>query len=1450
MQDGAVIVMNHTRKDNSDDFEFIGKEKQKEEGESFQQLGKSKWVNPTDYGRRAISLDQNIQDASHVINTGLSLAGFALDRQHDLPPLMKNKNMSTGELVNSNRSVKKPQQSYHQEQQQPQQPQQQQQLQPPHRWRSSVEIQEEHNEGHGLRESESPLPPAVIFDLKKIPSDEVVDTIFDDMLKDRTFFWGDARKNLHNISKKRKWALVCKMHAGDGFQPSKGAWLSDNVAAANVQEGDLSQHLRVLRDQPHKISRVLHQLEKQLRHESFCKTFLDENYITTLADCCHKIQPNNQFVYLRCFKTIMNYAEGRHFILNCSNLIDYFCSLLNDKHTYLKIRTLSCELLLLLTYVDDQFGYEKVLNHLSPRFKSWLQQINILLSSKTDPNMNSDMEKLYAKDNSFFLQFTNTEQLRADFVSTALFLINSILQALSDKQKKLKLVRKLKENGIHRCFHLMKENLKNHLIDEQIEIYLNTEQILVAQFADKPSFTDLFYGDALESIVANTRNTSLEQPFGVLLQSINQMLKSKTSSESVKILKAQIIMFQFLESNLYNNVEFDPESVFQNSINTLVDNLESDEIAKRAMGEINSLQESVRSLQEEKNQLEKLKDVDKEQIIQKYEYTTASLKQKELEFRQLENYFESIKHERREEKKLLDQTLSHRQMNIQSSNIRSSTHVHGTSNVSSTIFQNLKHQKDNNKHKLGKGLGRTLTKSRRVGSLASYIADEPQIQPPKLSSGDRTSGSYFGPVSQTNGTNLVQNDNNNGNSSVSSHLPPLPRLPSDYVSVIKKPEAQELAPAQHINHPSSLPAPPPPPPLPDNLVKATMPKPPPPPPAPPLPPMQMESERHKTSSGPPPPPPLPAKILSAGVGAPPETPNKPKQNLKQIHWEKIDDVEKTVWEDGEQREEIVKELELCGVFEKVESVFQLKNSTVKKVKNDDNNNNKTAQLKSFLSRDLAQQFGINLHMYSQYPVEEFVLKVLRCDNDILQNVSVLEFFNNEELTNIPASLSRSLAPYSADFRQNKSPTVNPNELERPDRIFLELCYNLRSYWRERSKCLLVFATYERDYYDLVYKLQSIDDAIQKIKNAFRLKQLLYIIMEIGNYMNKKNVSGIRLNSLPKLSFVKSSVDNNLSFLHFVEKIIRVKYPDVYHFTDDLNKAESLGYISIDHIQSECEEYCSKLNSVIRMTTEGILSQQSNLHPKDEIMRKVKYKINRAKTKSQLLSDQYKLINADLDKLMKYFGENPSDKEAKNSFFANFGEFSVIFKKCAKENIEKEEAFRVYEQRKRLLDTRRSTKNGVITTNNSKRPEAAKGHGFANKSQIVNTSEQEIAEEDGGDGEDDAVDVLLSKLRGVKKDPEPLRRRRSTKALDKSIFSTTVNTSTAETNDDEVDRARTNGIFRERKNGSDNNNHNHPKDKTSSRDFRGKTGSSFQSQDLKRGELLERTQAMLNDIQNI
>ena len=70
---------------------------------------------------------------------------------------------------------------------------------------------------------------------------------------------------------------------------------------------------------------------------------------------------------------------------------------------------------------------------------------------------------------------------------------------------------------------------------------------------------------------------------------------------------------------------------------------------------------------------------------------------------------------------------------------------------------------------------------------------------------------------------------------------------------------------------------------------------------------------------------------------------------------------------------------------------------------------------SFLSRDISQQFGINLHMYANLPVDDVVKKILKCDRDFLHTPSVIEFLSKPEIVEVSVNLARNYAPYSTDW---------------------------------------------------------------------------------------------------------------------------------------------------------------------------------------------------------------------------------------------------------------------------------------------------------------------------------------------------------------------------------------------------------------------------------------------------
>lgn len=514
--------------------------------------------------------------------------------------------------------------------------------------------------------------------------------------------------------------------------------------------------------------------------------------------------------------------------------------------------------------------------------------------------------------------------------------------------------------------------------------------------------------------------------------------------------------------------------------------------------------------------------------------------------------------------------------------------------------------------------------------------------------------------------------------------------------------------------------PPPPPPLPPSLGGGA-PPPPPPPPPPPLPPSM-----GGVPPPPPPPPPFPsapasrsiAKAIVPSVANPFDSYPRPKRKLKQLHWEKMDSNSESSFWSKTKSHNIANDLMNKGVFDEIELIFaakEIKKLATKKKEDIDK--------LTFLPRDIAQQFGINLHYFNNISDEELIAKVLRCDKDVIENIAVLEFFGKEEIVEIPNTLAKNLEPYSTDYKVDEvsKPDKDPGELQRPDRIYLELIYNLQHYWKSRIRSLTVICNYTKDYEDLVKKLRSIDETVEAINQSKHLKSVFEIILAVGNYMNDttKQAQGFKLSSLQRLSFMKDD-KNSMTFLHYVEKIIRTQYPELLEFLNELSKCLETGKFSIETIANDCKDYSQSIKNVQTSIDIGNLSDVSKFHPQDRLLKVVLPALPRAKRKSELLTDQAKYTFSEFDKLMIYFGEDPSDSFVRNSFISKFSNFINDFKKAQTENIKREEEVRLYEQRKRLLEGNRTAKK----------------------------SNDEDDEDDEDDDESNVMDSLLEKLKAA------------------------------------------------------------------------------------------------------
>lgn len=535
--------------------------------------------------------------------------------------------------------------------------------------------------------------------------------------------------------------------------------------------------------------------------------------------------------------------------------------------------------------------------------------------------------------------------------------------------------------------------------------------------------------------------------------------------------------------------------------------------------------------------------------------------------------------------------------------------------------------------------------------------------------------------------------------------PPPPPLPAFLTNAAPPPPAPPLpsgfggpAPPPPPPLPMSFggPPPPPPPPLP---TMGGAPPPPPPPPPPPLPglggpPPPPPPPPLPGAGGPPPPPPLPSAPGSGTVTPSPiplpaidlsfQMGIRPKRKLKQMHWEKIEKVDHTVWAYTTDDNTLATELYKKGIFDEVERIFaakEIKRITAKK---------KLKEEKiSFLTNDVSQQFGINLHMFINDPVPVLVEKVLACHPDVIENTNVLEFLSKPELTDVTNNLTRNFQPYGTDWTREKyeEPEKDANELSRADHIYLELCYNLQYYWKSRIRAILVISTYQRDYTDLVTKLRAVDSACECIKKSENFKKILEIILAVGNFMNdsSKQASGFRLGTLQRLAFTKDD-KNTMTFLHYVESIVRKSYPDAEKFIDELKEACNVSKLSIEQLKSDCNELMQTIKNCQTSVDIGNLSDPSKLHPRDKVLSYVLAGLPEARKKRDNLNDQLRTTVSEFTKLMKYFGEDPTDTQATGSFFSKFANFVTEYKKVKQENLQREIDNRAYEARKKLMET--------------------------------------------------------------------------------------------------------------------------------------------------------------------
>ncbi|EOA94550.1 Disheveled-associated activator of morphogenesis 1, partial [Anas platyrhynchos] len=181
-----------------------------------------------------------------------------------------------------------------------------------------------------------------------------------------------------------------------------------------------------------------------------------------------------------------------------------------------------------------------------------------------------------------------------------------------------------------------------------------------------------------------------------------------------------------------------------------------------------------------------------------------------------------------------------------------------------------------------------------------------------------------------------------------------------------------------------------------------------------------------------------------------------------------------------------------------------------------------------------------------------------------------------------------------------------------------------------------------------------------------LQQLLEVVLAFGNYMNKGqrgNAFGFKISSLNKIADTKSSIDKNITLLHYLITIVEKKYPKVLRLHEELRDIPQAAKVNM----TELEKEINTLRSGLRAVEAELDFQKSQVQQTgDKFVSVVSQFITLASFSFSDVEDLLAEAKELFSKAVKYFGED-TDKIQPDEFFGIFDQFLQAVTEAKQEN---------------------------------------------------------------------------------------------------------------------------------------------------------------------------------------
>ncbi|XP_040329340.1 disheveled-associated activator of morphogenesis 2 isoform X1 [Herpailurus yagouaroundi] len=436
--------------------------------------------------------------------------------------------------------------------------------------------------------------------------------------------------------------------------------------------------------------------------------------------------------------------------------------------------------------------------------------------------------------------------------------------------------------------------------------------------------------------------------------------------------------------------------------------------------------------------------------------------------------------------------------------------------------------------------------------------------------------------------------------------------------------------------------PPPPPPLPFACC--------PPPPPPPLPP-----------GGPPTPPGAPP-CFSMGLPLPPDPcPSsdiplrkkcvpQPSHPLKSFNWVKLNEerVPGTVWNEVDDMR-VFRILDLED-FEKMFSAYQRHQELITNPQQKELGSTEDIYLASRKVKELSVIDGRR----AQNCI--ILLSKLKLSNEEIRQ-AILKMDEQEDLAKDMLEQLLKFIPEKSDIDLLEEHKHEIERMARADRFLYEM--SRIDHYQQRLQALFFKKKFQERLAEAKPKVEAILLASRELIRSKRLMRMLEVVLAIGNFMNKGQrggAYGFRVASLNKIADTKSSIDRNISLLHYLIMILEKHFPDILNMPSELQHLPEAAKVNLAELEKEVGNLRRGLRAV---EVELDYQKRQAREPNDKFVPVMSDFITVSSFSFSELEDQLNEARDKFSKALMHFGEQDS-KMQPDEFFGIFDTFLQAF----------------------------------------------------------------------------------------------------------------------------------------------------------------------------------------------